>query len=752
MAKNVKTPSNQSHPRIIDTPDDIAYLPPKNKNWLFDRLIKLYSRLCNLYNFEGALGSIFLFLPVIAGSGSIWYFNLVYEPSLIYLLILLLLSLLIFALLRHSRSLRLFALTLVIFNAGAIAGKVETIRKNTPIIANTSTTTITGRVLSLDKGVKGDYRLDLQVLASENPALPFAPDKIRLTARSLPANILIGDGLYGLVRLRPPSGPSRIGSYNFSFHNYYSGISAQGFFMGEPQIISVSAPTNITQRLFLAIATLRSNMTERINNAIGGEAGAVAAALITGQRGGISDDTNEALRVSGLSHILSISGLHMAMVTGMILVVARLILSCFPSFAMRYPAKKLAAIIALFAATFYLILSGADVAAQRSYVMVAVMMIAIVFDRSALTMRNIAIAALITIIISPHEILGPSFQMSFAATAALIAVFGWWSNREKKQNGKIVKKNFLYKFVLVPIVSTAVASLVAGFASGIFAAYHFNNTAPLGILGNGLAFPIMSILVMPFALMAAVLMPLHLEWLPLQIMGAGVDIVKKIAFWVSSISPDFNTNIINEHDLIFLTLGLIILFFLQTRLRLLGLIPLCVGMLLTFSSPIPSILISEDGRLVASFTSNHKFAVNQERTPSYLVNNWLSSLKLKPGDIIPVNSQAPFGFTCTEFICHLSLESNKQLTIIDNPNFLKENCNKADIIFLNYVSTSYPKLSNESCKANALLITKRDIALNGTAEIYNENGEFIIKWASGSPQRPWNDYRKASRVALGIND
>lgn len=757
LSKNVETSPNKHQYTVIDSPDDIAYTPKKRNNPIILYLKKLYYIFSKQINSEAELGNFFLFLPVFSGAGAIWYFNLSFEPSLLYLFVLLVLGGLFVILFRHSYVFHLITFTLVVFIIGAIAGKMETLRLNTHIIANSVTTTLTGRILTLEQHIRGEYKLIIEVLDSERPALAFNPKKIKLNARSLPDNIHIGDGIKGLVRLRPPSGPSRLGSYDFSFHNFYNGISAQGFFMGKPQLVIIPPSTSMTQRLLMTIATLRMAMTERIANAIPGEAGAIAAALITGQRGGINEATNDALRIAGLSHILSISGLHMAMVTGMVLVIARLILSCFPLIAMRYPAKKIAAIIALFVASFYLILSGSDVAAQRSYVMVAVMMIAIVFNRSALTMRNLAIAALITVAITPHEILGPSFQMSFGATASLIAIFGWWSTRKKQQDAPAIKKNhkqpgLFYKYIFVPTTSTAIASLVAGFASGIYAAYHFNNTAPLGILGNGLAFPMMSILVMPFALLAAISMPLHLEWLPLQIMGFGVEIVKKIAFWVASISPNFNTNIIDEYDLIYLSIGLILLFFLQTSLRLCGLFFLIFGIIMTFITPMPSALIAEDGRLVGVYTEDNKLAINLQRPPSYTLSNWLASLRLKNSDVIAVNSQNNNGFYCSDFLCSIKIMPNQNMKIIENPNFIKDHCLNADIIFLSYTHPNDTQLQNVKCKKNALIITKKDLALYGMGEIYFINGQLKIKWASSLPQRPWNQYRNFVKNTVGIND
>lgn len=175
-------------------------------------------------------------------------------------------------------------------------------------------------------------------------------------------------------------------------------------------------------------------VSERIQEVIAGEDGNVAAALIAGARGGISEETNKDLRKAGLAHILSISGLHMALAAGVVMLALRSLFALFPGFSMRHPVKKYAAFLSLLSCTFYLAMSGADVAAQRSYVMIAVMLCALFVDRATISMRNLAIAAIAMIALSPHEILGPSFQISFSATAALIAAYAWW---ERAQCAKI---------------------------------------------------------------------------------------------------------------------------------------------------------------------------------------------------------------------------------------------------------------------------------------------------------------------------
>lgn len=661
---------------VISHPDDIAFTRPAEDGlWLKSCGARIVRVSRSWLAEEEAYGTRFLFIPVFAAVGAIVYFHASYELSWLRLLLVCSLFALLSRLSRHARFLNLAFIFVTLASLGALFAKMETERLGTQMLTTERSTFLTGRIVSLEKGTKS-YRMVIDVLATEKPSLSVPLARVKVSARAIPKGADIGAGLYGLIRLRPPSGAPRPGSYDFAFYSYFNGISAQGFFMSEPKLVAVNPPDNSFDRLKISVSGLRATMTKRITAAISGEAGAISAALITGQRGGISEQTNEALRVAGLAHILSISGLHMAMVTGMVLVVLRSILALFPKFSSYHSPKKIAAAVALFVSAFYLMLSGSDVAAQRSFVMVAVMLTAVLCDRAAITMRNLAIAAIITIVVVPHEVLGPSFQMSFAATAALVAAFGWWSEhcRQKLDKGDITQHSRFMRLGVIPVVSTAVSSLVAGTASGVFAAYHFSNTAPLGILSNAIAFPVMSIAVMPFALVAAVLMPFHLEWLPLQIMGYGVESVKNIAFWVAELSPDFNPGFIPGSALILLSIGLVILLFMRTPLRFISVVPIFAGITLCFLISKPLALVSEDGRFAAVVYGDGTLAVNKMRPPAFILSNWRSALRITEDRVTApdMKGAGTKGFICSELFCRAKLEDGATFAIVESPSVTED--------------------------------------------------------------------------------
>ena len=169
----------------------------------------------------------------------------------------------------------------------------------------------------------------------------------------------------------------------------------------------------------------RLRLAQAVRARIGGEAGGFAAAVMTGDRSGIAMTTLENLRRSNIAHLLAISGLHMGLLTGFIFMSLRAILSLIPALALRLPTKKIAAVGALAAGAAYLAVAGGNVATERAFIQVAVMFVAVLLDRRAVTLRAVAIAAMIVLARRPETLLGPGFQMSFAATTALVAVFTW---------------------------------------------------------------------------------------------------------------------------------------------------------------------------------------------------------------------------------------------------------------------------------------------------------------------------------------
>lgn len=737
---------------------------------------------------EESFGTRFLFLPFFLGAGIIAYFILPFEPDWSELGAFCCCAAGLVRLLRRHRFWQLVFSFILVAGLGALCAKGETARHATIMLKNSGFTHIVARITAMEQQEKGDYRLIVTVLSTRDPVLQPAPQRLRLLLRQLPEGAKLGSGLEGLVFLRSFSGPARPNGYDFAFQNYFRGLGGQGNFAGQPKLVSLPPP-GAAELAGLQLAALRQSISKHIIAAIGFEPGAVAAALITGERAGIAPATNQALRLSGLAHILSISGLHMALVAGMVLLLCRRILGLFPVFSSRRAAGKIAAFIALLVAGAYLALSGADVAAERSFVMVAVMLGAVICDRAAISLRNLAVSACFILLWQPHEIMGPSFQMSFAATAALISAFAGWSRyrRDKNEQAELADvarglpkapytplpkiQLYMRSRLVTPLVSTCISSLVAGAAGGIYSAYHFNNTAPYGVLSNALALPLMSFLVMPFALLGTVLMPLHLEAWPFHIMAIGLVGVEKVAYWVAGFSPSGNPGFISPLCLIFLTTGMVLLLFLQTGLRWFAIIFIAIGCGLYVAMPLPLALIAENGRLTAIFNADKSLGLSSNRPSAFLVQDWQRAFAagavLPPGNeenaaLPPVEKGGQSGnrgqenreqqrFFCQKAFCRARLRNGRILTIAEVIEAREQAWREGDIIVLNFIADSrqeeiWHKAAADSGK---ILITMRDLALFGAAEIRLPLWR-RTKWAVGAPLRPWNAYRRFSRRAQGM--
>lgn len=776
---------HQNEPKLPANPELVKPPIPRLRERLLSTPFVATGQVRTAIETEAGRGVFFLLLPVFAGVGAVIYFTLSFEPAWTPLLSMLAIAIILrIATYRHHVAAQGITLAIALV-AGLVVGKWETERRTTPMLGSDVATRVTGRVVALEYQDNGSWRITLDVLQTERPKLRFPPKRIRINARDIPASTVIGGGLTGFVRLRTPSGPVRPGNYDFSFHAYFNGIGANGFFLGTPKVARVLPPDELAAEISQGIAMLRVRVSERIEEVIGGEDGSVASALVAGTRAGISEQTNEDLRKAGLAHILSISGLHMALAAGVVMLTLRSLFALFPAFSVRHPVKKYAAFLSLLSCTFYLAMSGADVAAQRSYVMIAVMLGALLVDRAAISMRNLAIAAIAMIAISPHEILGPSFQMSFSATAALIAGYAWWSARNaSKHMGKEKRGKTTYGFagkVLKPITAAAGTSLIAGLASGIFAAYHFNNTAPFGLVGNVLAEPVIALLVMPFAVFGLVLMPLRLDWVPLQIMGWGIFAVRHIAAFVAAWSPDGNPGAMPSLTLVLWTIALVLAVVLSTRLKALALPFIVLGFAIFVREPFPDIVVSEDAKLVGVRLADGRFAVNRSRPSQFTVDNWKTAYRVEEFIALPSGKNKKRtdgdGFECEDGLCAIALRDGRTLAYTADVAMQEIACNIGDVVIL-----AVPGKDVSCHRPTILSINKRDLALKGAVEIRlvqkareqkrvlkassvvsseatkaemgqpvsNLQQDARVTFAVDTPSRPWHLHRIHSRPARGL--
>ena len=704
---------------------------------------------------EWERGTGFLLLPVFFGAGAATNFALADEPSAPALAMIAVLSAAgMFAAARRAAP-RLLSAGVLVFVLGMLAASFETWRAGTAMLGGEISTRVTGRVVTIEERAGQRPRITLDVTATERPQLRYAPDRIRVTAREIPGDLAPGQAIVGVVRLLPATGPVRPDSYDFSFESYFDGIGASGFFLAGPFAAEAGgAPATRLQRLDARVESMRQALAAHIRARIGGSEGEIAAALVAGVRSGIPEEENEALRRTGLAHFISISGLHMALVAGTVIGGLRALFALFPAFASRFPVKKFAAVAGLVALCLYLAISGAEVAAQRSFVMFAVMLAAVLFDRAALTMRNLAISALIVLAIAPHEIMGPSFQMSFAATAALIGAYAWYAERRRAsaaddswRDMSLVRRGL--RLTLLFFGGLAMTSLIAGTATGLFGAWHFQRIAPLGLFANLAAMPIVTVAVMPMAVIGTLLIPLGLDAPFFLIMGKALAAVMAIAKWLAERSPLDEVGLIPPVAVAVLSLALAILTIATTWLRAAAVPFLIAGGALILTRDMPDVLVSEDGRLVAMRMSDGRLAVNRSRPSSFTVDNWSKALMGK-GIIRPAEGLLPasgeHAFACSEGLCLARHASGATVAFAASQPAAQAACGSARLLLIEDATAANP------CGPGTHVVTKRDLARKGSAAIgFTDTGGIAdIRFAIGEEERPWHNQRRFSREARGL--
>ena len=244
----------------------------------------------------------------------------------------------------------------------------------------------------------------------------------------------------------------------------------------------------------------------------------------------------EAMRASGLAHLLAISGLHIGLVTGVLFFAIRGILAALEPIALRFAIKKWAALGALLGAFAYLLVTGATVPTQRAFLMAAMVLSAIMLDRTAISMRLVAWAALIVLLIAPESLLGASFQMSFAAVIALVAGY----EAVRVPFGRWRAHGGWWRLPLIYLLGVGLTTIIAGSATTPFVIFHFNRFSAFGLAANLLAVPVTALWIMPWATVAYILMPLGLEGVALAPMGWGIEaviaIAREVAGWPGSVT------------------------------------------------------------------------------------------------------------------------------------------------------------------------------------------------------------------------
>lgn len=679
-----------------------------------NRLLDIKGSLAQSVIHEVETGLGFNFLPVFMGLGILIYFTIPAEPSIYAIAITgLALAILAMKLALQSR-LYNFLLGLAAVLGGMFCAQSATLLNYTPIIERQTTTQLQGVILGVDQSRRGAARYLISPLSLEGLDKKNTPKRLRISAAAKHEEMLPGEIISGLVRLQPVSGPVYPGGYDFSFFAWFEGMGGSGFFMGKPSRESGNFSLGFGEQFIIQVNKMRIAVEKRILKAMPDATGKIAVALVTGNKTHIPDDVQNTLRKTGLAHILAISGLHMALVTLTVIWCIRLVLVFSPHLVLRYPIKKWAVCAGFASATGYLVLSGTGIATQRAWVMISVMLLAVLMDKRAITMRSVAISAVIILIINPQSLLSPGFQMSFAAVTALVAGYEVLNKRRKAKAENTfvpVSQNLIARTgngFLGYFTGIATTSLIAGTATAFIAAWHFHQVAPLGLLANLIAMPIVSTVIMPFVLFSILLMPYGLEFIPLNAVSIGIEWVVEMSRWVEGISPSGNTGLLPKGAIIVFAGFLVLICLLKTRLRYASLIPLATLPFVLHAPMKPDVLVSENGRAIAIKTASEKLGLLFPRGSAFVQNIWLKAWS--------DGEHEPLDFTkdqCNRERCIVVLPSGKTLHVLYNPNLIQSSCSRADILVA-------PRLWWVNCKKRQpeLVLNRYDFERFGTHALY----------------------------------
>lgn len=579
----------------------------------------------------------FLWIPNLLILGA--FFNFTRQNNIpdLALLIPIMIFIAVLVFFKAMRMRTRFVLKLICaFFIGAFAANIE-MQKPLHLIDQDLTTNISGYIVSVQLDAKNIPRYVIELEVTSDPKIRRPPQRIQLVAKSDHQIMHVGQLITGRARLSAPSGPVFPGGHDFAFSAYVKGIGAYGFFLGAPQPVLTSGGSGIkvdlpfSAKFEVFVRNIQSHIRGRIQATLSGDAAGIASALIVADKRSISRDVVTELRQAGLAHVLAISGLHMVLAAGTLFLTVRFLFSLFPSLVHSFPVKKIAALGAICAASSYLVISGAPISAQRAWIMLNIILFAVIIDRPAITLRNVGIAAIIIVLLSPSAVMTPGFQMSFAAAAALVSVYGSWARRSELlgvQQTEIIDPNILVKGVKI-IVGLAMTALIAGIATGIFSAQHFYHIAGYGILGNVLAMPIVTFFVMTLALLSVLLMPYGLEVWPLLALGEAIDMVVFIAHWVAQLDGDFVSGKPNAWAAFTCVIGFIIFVTMRSSLKYIGFSIIVIGMVANIKFPLqtPDIFISEDGKLIGLHQGD-TLQVNRTRPSKFIVEQWQDAFRV----------------------------------------------------------------------------------------------------------------------------
>jgi competence protein ComEC len=690
--------------------------------------------------FAGALAReaeerrFFLWIPVAAMGGVALNLNADREPVLWLPAALAL----VFAGLAWFSRARPFALGLWIALAALAAGflsmGLRTQRVITPVLDHIRIVSLKGFVEEMDLRTVG-ARLVLAVVDPGDMPRDLAPRRVRVTTRKAP-NVAAGDYVALRARLLPPSRAALPGGYDFARDAYFQGVGAVGSTLGGIQVLPPPRDASWRQRLGAAIDRARNRLALRVNAIIGGDEGAIAAAMVTGKRDFLSSDAKDLIREAGIFHIITISGVQMTLVAGIFFVTGRRLLAFSPTLALNYPIKKWAAIAAMIGSIVYDSATGSRVGTERALIMTLIVLGAVVLDRRALTMRNLAFAVLAIVALEPEAILGVSFQLSFAAVGALVAVMEARLARAEQgpdpflpTRDKTRRPESLWRRVLEKPRDLLFATLCATSATASFMAYHFHDLSPYVLIGNPLTLSVIEFFAVPGALLGTALYPLGLDsWVWLYV-GLGIKFILWVARFIAEApGSTLHARAFAPWALPCLALAVTSAILWRTwTFRAMAIPFACLGLIGASRGPRYDVIIPPSADQVALRDADGRLEIVGKRFNAFAAEQWLTA---DGDDRDPAAARDPAA-RCDRIGCVGDLPEGQALSLVIDRAAFEEDCERAAIVV---TALTAPK----NCRARDVFDERR-LALTGAVGLIWDGERFVATSdRSALEDRPWS--------------
>ncbi|MBE6450044.1 MAG: ComEC family competence protein [Alphaproteobacteria bacterium] len=651
-----------------------------------------------------------LWLPVAFAIGIIAYFQFPFEPKFIFFIVAFLFSILGFILTRNKSNICLAFLMCAFFLAGVCRMIIQTNTTNTYFIPKAYQFVSVKGIIDNFEWRQNSFRITLSNIKTDKINLSGKLSKIRINIRFPEKEtypLSIGDTVSLKANLLPPSYNHYPAGYNFVRQAYFDKISAVGFAVSDVQVIEKRTKKK-------PIENIRKKISERILSLLPDNTAPIIIALITGEQGGISKDLRNIYTASGIVHVLSVSGFHMSLIALFVFGIFRLLFALLPEKYSRLNAKKISAILALLLTFLYLLISGMAPPAVRSFLMVMFVLIAVLFDRHALSIHSLTWAGFLILLFSPNTLMSISFALSFSACYTLIFAF---EASYPKISKLLYKKRKLYRYIIKTSLFFLITNLVVNLFLAPIIIQHFNQITIYGFLGNLLTSVLFTFLIMPALLISVLLMPFGADSTTLLFASLLIDKINLIAQWISTLPfstiylPSFN----NLAYAIILT-GLLWMFIWKTKIRYIGFIFFIAGFSSVALHRIPDIIISQNAKLIA--VNKGDSLLFSTRRLNNVRQIWLRKNGLTNQSASFLSSDSPIIFW-NDLLVDTSGFANGTFDIVIN--------------------------NKQPCHARMLCVSEKDLKKNGTHLLYFNKDKITIKNAAQKDKnRAWSlsDARK----------